>query len=212
MTEVRVPATWFAQGYLPQICARHGVPATTSLKRNIYSRPSPWLYLLILPSVLLFLIVVLIMRKTVPGRLPSCAGCRTERRRYLLSVFGGWVVSLAIFISAGFTSSLAFVVLGGVAVVAAIVWSCLGDQFRVRGSLGADQVWVTLRGADESFANQIQLALQPTPQPPVVTGPPSAADPNLAPVVPLPALTSTAAGPSNDATYYPAGRDILPGR
>jgi uncharacterized membrane protein YdcZ (DUF606 family) len=212
MAEARVPATWFAQGYLPQICARHGVPASASQQRNIYSRPSAWLYLLILPSVLLFLIVVLIMRKTVPGTLPSCAGCRTDRRRYLLSVFGGWVGALAIFISAGFTDSVALLVLGALAVVAAVVWSCLGDQFRVRGSLSADQVWVTLRGADASFANQIQLAVAPTPQPQVVTGPPNAADPYVAPHASPVALTSVAAGPSNAAAYYPAGRDILPGR
>jgi hypothetical protein len=220
MAEVRVPATWFARGYLPQTCARHSGPASSTRKRTFYTRTPPWLYLLLLGSVLLFAIVALIMRKTVEGALPGCAQCAGERRRYVLSVLGAWVASLALFISAGFTASLALIVVGGIAVVAAVVWSCLGDQLRVRGSLSKDQVWLELRGVNESFAMQIDQAVQgatpapiPAPAPTGYGAPAPALTPNAAATYGGPGLApgSPAVAPTHIAGSA-AGRDILPGR
>jgi hypothetical protein len=218
VAEVRVPAIWFAQGYLPQVCARHGGPSSATHKRTFYTRTPPLLYLLLLGSVLLFAIVALIIRKTVEGTLPGCAQCASERRRYLLSVLGAWVASLALFVFAGFTASLPLVVVGGIAVVAAVVWSCLGDQLRVRGSLSNDQVWLDLRGANESFAKQIYQAVQGANQSPI---PASARTGYLAPTS-TPGAAITRGGPGVGATSpalaptHPAGsaagRDILPGR
>jgi hypothetical protein len=209
MGDVNVPAVWLAQGYLPRTCARHGVPASTSCKRSFHTKPPLWVYILILASVLVFLIVVLVMRKTVSGHLPACASCTAERRRYLGSVLGGWVATVALFIAAGLTSSGALLLLGFAAVLAALVWSCCGDLQRVHGSLTADQVWVTLRGAHASFADQLQQALRPPPQP-VVTPAPTEAPASYAAVSP-PALPSPSPGASAPVGY-PVGRDILPGR
>ena len=166
MADVRVPATWFAQGYQPGICARHGGPASTTRKRTLYTRIPPWFLLLLLGSVLLFLIVVLLTRKTIEGPMPACDRCTTERRRYLRSVAGGWVGSLLLFIAAGFSSNVAVLVLGGIAVVAALVWSCLGDVLRVRGWLSKDQVWLDLKGVSPVYASAIQLAVRSASQQP----------------------------------------------
>jgi hypothetical protein len=166
MADVRVPATWFAQGYQPGICARHGGPATTTRKRTLYTRIPPWFLLLLIGSVLLFLIVVLLTRKTIEGPMPACDRCTTERRRYLRSVAGGWVGCLLLFIAAGFSSNVAVLVLGGIAVVAALVWSCLGDVLRVRGWLSKDQVWLDLKGVSPVYASAIQLAARAASQQP----------------------------------------------
>jgi len=206
VAEVRVPATWFAQGYLPRVCARHGQPSSATRKRKFYSQTPPWLYLLLLGSVLLFLIVVLATRKTVEGSLPECARCSSERRRFLWSVLAAWFASLGLFIGAGFTASLALVVLGGAAIVAAAVWSCIGDRLRARGWLTKDEVWLDLRGVDASFANQIRQAVQGTPQPsalPVAQA--GYGNPGLA-------LTSSPVAPTQTSGFAAPGQDILPGR
>ena len=217
MAETRVPATWFAQGYLPRICARHGGPASAASKRTFYTRTPPLLYLLLLASVLLFVIVALIVRKTIPGALPGCAQCASERSRYVLSVSGAWGACLALFIVAGFAASLALVVLGGVGVVFAAVWSCIGDRLRVRGSLSTDQAWVELRGANETFTDQIERALRGTPQaqiPAVV----QAGYGNPTPMLATGAATqygdpaNAPGSPTVAPNQVAPSRDILPGR
>lgn len=196
MAEARIPASWFAQGYAPQMCARHGGPATTTRRRSFATPTSPWLYLVLLGSILVFVVVALILRKSVEGPIPECALCPSERRNYVMSVLGAWISSLALIISGGFAGSSSFLVLGGIAAAAALVWSCLGDLLRVRGSLSRDHMWVCLRGLHESFAGELDRATNIAHQP--------------APAVAQAGRTGSA--PIHVADFGAGGRDILPGR
>lgn len=202
MTRVWIPAIWYAQGHLPAICARHGVPATQSTSRKIYTKTPAWVYVLILVSPLICAIVAMVVRKTVPGRLPACARCGIDRRNFVLSVVGGWVAAFTVlFVGAGM-SSAELIILGFLGLVAALIWSFSGDLRRVRGNATSDVVWIELRGVCAEFQQEVvQGVLRAgVPVPPAIA-------------VHMARAHVPVAAPSPDAaTTYPAPRDILPGR
>jgi uncharacterized membrane protein YdcZ (DUF606 family) len=237
MTRVWIPAIWYAQGHLPAICARHGGPATESTSRKIHTKTPPWIYVVMLASPLIGVIVAMCVRKTVPGRIPACARCRTERRNYVLSVIGGWVAAFAVLFAAAAMSSTPLVLIGILGLFAALIWSFCGDIRRVRGNATKDVTWIELHGVCPEFRQEVEQGVlragvpvppdigvhMGRPQVPVAApSPPPLPAPVPAPVLAAPAPTpaqapAPAAPPPvpvvpNPATTYPATRDILPGR
>jgi hypothetical protein len=158
--DVAVPASWVASGYLPQLCARHGTPATHWTKRKFYSRTPLWVFVLIPFSLLIAAIVMAAMRTTVRGQLPACAACTSERRRFVAAVVASWVGWFAtLFVAASLSDGWAVIVVLLLAVVA-LVTSFSGDAFRTRGALSRDKLWVELKGVDRHFADQLNGALR----------------------------------------------------
>ena len=51
--------------------------------------------------------------------------------------------------------------LGLLAVVGALVFSFVGDNFRVSGHVSADRAWVNLKGVHATFAAAINNAVRP---------------------------------------------------
>jgi hypothetical protein len=197
MTRVEIPAVWVAEGHLPPTCARHGVPMTTWTSRSFYTRTPWWVFLLFVVSLLIALIVSLAIRTTVSGRLPSCSRCKTERRRFVWSALGAWVASLTLLFvvpSALSVPSWFLFVLFGL-VLAALIFSFAGDQFRVTGSVSKDRTWVELKGVSEPFAAAIRQALSAP-----------------APAVEQPSTTPASPAPLAPSAAHGASRDILPGR
>lgn len=83
---------------LPFICVKTNEPADAWLRRNLYWH-SPWLYLLILISVWVYIIVGLIVRKRADIQVGLCRA-QIVRRRWIiagawLSVVGGIVICIA---------------------------------------------------------------------------------------------------------------------
>lgn len=83
---------------LPCYCVKCGEPAADYRKRSFYWH-SPWLYLLILVQMLVYLVVALIVRKQGHHQVGLCATHQGQRRRFilmawlsLLPLFGGFVV------------------------------------------------------------------------------------------------------------------------
>jgi len=172
MAKVQVPAHWVAQNYLPPICARHGGPATRLVPRKFFTRAPGWSYLLILTGLLIFAIVTLAIRKTVPTALPACAQCTRDRRQFISLAISGWVSVLAVMVVAFTLASDLLFVLGLVAILAALVFTFAGDYFRVAGTVNKDLVWVTLKGVDDTFAATINNGLRVAAPVPATTGSP----------------------------------------
>jgi uncharacterized membrane protein YdcZ (DUF606 family) len=198
MATIQVPATWMSQNYLPPICARHGGRATSFVPRKFYTRPPGWSYVLILVGVLIFAIVTLAIRTTVATALPACVECSRDRRRFIWLVLGGWVATTAIFVVGITFANDALIMVGFLAIVGALVFSFLGDNFRVSGHVNQDKVWVNLKRVDTTFAAAITNALRPAPHAVV------------APAVPYQATPYQAA--PRQPNPYQATPDILPGR
>jgi hypothetical protein len=162
MAKVQVPAHWVAANYLPPICARHGGPSTSVVKRKFSTRPPGWSYVLILVGVLIFAIVAMALQFSVRTSLPACAECSRDRRRFIGLALSGWVAAIILTVVASTaTTSAALVVLGLLALACALVFSFVGDSFRVSGHVTADRAWVNLKGVHATFAAAINNALRP---------------------------------------------------
>ena len=188
MAKVQVPAHWVGQSYLPPICARHGGPATSFRRAKFYTRAPVWTYVLIPFGLLIFAIVTLSIRTTVPSRLPTCGQCSADRRRFIAGVISLWVATVAVIALGIQISNDALVILGFFAIVLDLIACFTGDYFRVGGFVSQDRVWVTLKGVDDSFAAAINNAVRP----------------------PAPVLTTT--GPPAPSMTYQGTPNILPGR
>ena len=209
MQTINVPAGWVAAGTLPPCCARHGKPATHWQKRSFHTKTPLWVFALLIIAALVALIVALVLRRTVEGRLPACDDCRRDRRRFVWSVVGAWVfdvVALGVLAQLGTAGFLVWLLL----TVGVLVFSFSADRFRVAGRVSKDTHWVELRGVHTSFASAISGALVPpqqfTPEPTQAVA-----------LAPAPALVMPPAAPPADhnvGTYAPApaAMTILPGR
>src|SRR5262249_37873116 len=101
-----IPAGWVEAGYgVPDVCARHGEPAAERPGLGIISRPPQWSYILILLGFLIFLIVVLAMRRKVTAPAwPFCAQCVQRRKRFLLVGWPLFLIGVAALIGSLFLS------------------------------------------------------------------------------------------------------------
>ena len=181
--KVRVPTSWMAQNYVPPVCARHGVPATTAARRTFATPPPVWSYLLIVLGVVVFLIVVLATRTKVDTALPGCEQCGQERRRFWSYLAVAGAVSAAVFATGIAISSDGLAMLGFFLLLATLVMACLRDRFRVSGTVSRDRAWVNLKGVHERFAAEVNGALAAQPPSTVPSGP-IQPDPSALPVGP----------------------------
>ena len=164
-TTASIPAEWYRVGWVPPVCARHGRPATAPLKRTFYTRTPGWVYLLIVLSLAVAAIVSLAIRKSARGTLPGCDRCVAERRRFVWSAVGGWVLALGILFPAlGADGRAAGLVaaFGLLLLIAAFGWTLSGDRVRVRGHLRKDLVWLDLTGVSPEFASEVRAELART--------------------------------------------------
>jgi hypothetical protein len=161
MAKVQVPAHWVGQNYLPPICARHGGPATSFRKAIFHTKAPLWSYALIPLGLLIFAIVTLVIRTSVPSRLPTCGQCSVDRRRFIAGVLSLWLAAIAVIVLGVQISSGALVILGFVATFFALIASFAIDNFRAAGHVTQDRAWVNLKGVDEAFAAAITNALRP---------------------------------------------------
>jgi hypothetical protein len=83
MTTVQIPAQWVSAGQgLPDVCVRHGLPATERRRIRLISRAPGWAIPLILFGAVIYLIVVMAMRKIVIAPAwPFCGQCQQDRAR-----------------------------------------------------------------------------------------------------------------------------------
>ncbi len=180
MAQVRVPAQWFAQGVLPRICARHGGPSTGMTSRTMYTASPLWILILFLFAALIAVIVAIAIRGTIEGRLPGCASCAVDRRRFVNRRRAGWAVVVSLPLAAAGLGAIgveggALLALMFLAIPAALVFSCCGDLFRERGHLSKDRMWVELKGVSPEFARTIDGALRSIPPLPMQGAPPAGA-------------------------------------
>lgn len=105
---------------LPSVCIKCGEPATTKMARTLYWH-KPWVYILILVSVLVYIIVAMITRKMAKVEVPLCAYHRGRRKKGIMIT---WLLILGMigsFIVAGMAENGWIALGGGGMLIAAIV-------------------------------------------------------------------------------------------
>jgi hypothetical protein len=191
MAGTMLPAALVAGGQgLPSVCSRHGNPAAGSLRVRFVSKPPVWTYVLLLAGALPFVIVVMVLRKTVDARTwPVCSGCRSRRRTALLTGFGmlaGWLAMMIVGIGMqgggsdpttydgyGATTSSDGSGLGAALILTSIVLLIAGILVAAQGSpapltrgvVTGDGAWVEFRKPASAFAEQVRAIMAGMPSP-----------------------------------------------
>jgi hypothetical protein len=75
---------------LPNRCVKCAEPAATKLRKRLTWHPSA-LYLAIFAAVLPYLVLALILRRTLTVDLPLCAACTRKRWRNIAVLFAGFL-------------------------------------------------------------------------------------------------------------------------
>ncbi|OLE25584.1 MAG: hypothetical protein AUG44_15615 [Actinobacteria bacterium 13_1_20CM_3_71_11] len=174
---VNIPAQWVAAGYgVPDICARHGLPATRRLRLRLISRPPGWALPLLIIGVVIYWIVVAALRQTVIAPAwPFCHECEQARKGLrrvgltlvglmLLSFVGGIVVIGPLHNEAGGPAFLLGLLL---ALAAIIVYGRANWVVASRARVSGDGQWVPVDGCAgfDAAAQAIQQAAYAAQQP-----------------------------------------------
>jgi hypothetical protein len=164
----QIPAAVVASGNgMPGCCAKHGQPVALTKKLQLISRPPTWTYVLVLAGALPWLIVVMMLRKTVVAPAwPFCADCvggRTKQLGIGLGVLAlgvvSFIVPMAVMPDSGAGALL--VLLGLVLITTGFILAVrAGWRFQSRAEASKDGLAVLVRDANPQFVQQI-----PAPQP-----------------------------------------------
>jgi hypothetical protein len=163
VTKVRVPNYTFTHDGLIELgmCPRHALPATKNRKRTYYTATPAWVLLLVLVSLLIAVIVLVVTRKRTNGMVPECARCGKVRTRFRLTLVAGWVTAAVLLPIAASSSSSLLIGVWFAVLVAALLGSFCGGNFRIGGVLSTDQVWLDLRRVHPAFVQAVAARMQP---------------------------------------------------
>jgi hypothetical protein len=132
---------------LPQVCVKCGEPATTKMPRTLYWH-KPWVYILILVSVLVYIIVAMVTRKMSKVEVPLCAYHRSRRTKGILSVWLLLLVFLGGFITAGSMDNPWFMLISLGSFIAMLV---IGIRSRLLVPTMIDERVTHAKGCCDSF-------------------------------------------------------------
>ena len=138
---------------LPDRCVKCHAPATGErLKRNLYWHP-PWIYILILASLLIYVIVALIIRKRATIHIGLCDEHRAARRN---AIALGWGILLAgigtIIAAISFSSGWAGLT-GGVLIIAGTIYGSVRGRVVSAARIDDQHLW--LRGVCPAFLDTL---------------------------------------------------------
>jgi hypothetical protein len=169
---VDLPAQAVTAGAVPEVCARHGQPATRRRKTVFRSYTPKWVYILLLFGVLPFAIVAAVLQKRVKAPTwPFCADCGRLRTRRLfigvglvvLAVVGA--VALSALMAPNDSTAGSIVLVFVLLLIAGLgVASTAANGPIASGYVSNDGSTVHVRRAHDRFAEQV-AALQPGPVP-----------------------------------------------
>lgn len=163
MPVITLPSAQVAAGagHLPPVCPRHGEPATEQRSVKLISKPPSWAPILILGGGILYLIVVLIVRKTVKAPAwPWCATCTAQRKKLLaiglpilavgvLLIFGG--------IATNSDASPLIAVLGFIVLLAGVIVAARGGEVPMTGAMvSGDGRYVEIKNGSDRFLMALQ--------------------------------------------------------
>ncbi len=152
------PAGQTAQ--LPPICIKCGQPASGKPLVKVFSWHHPALYLVILAGVLIYVIVAMIVRKTIRVAVPLCPH---HRQRRSLWVTLAWVLPLVgiadAFILSRFDFDPGWIALITISLVLAglIIWAAVANPMRPRS---IDAYRAEFSGLCDAFLDQFPASSQ----------------------------------------------------
>jgi len=140
---------------LPANCVKCGQPSTTLVKKTFYWHPA-WVYILILPGLLIYAIVAMVVRKGMKLQVPLCdvhSQARKTKIWLAVALLLGFL-PFGIVVGSMLPDSAGWVWLGAVGmfftglVLAGIVSNILKPTY-------IDDSYATFKGASEDFLRQL---------------------------------------------------------
>jgi hypothetical protein len=158
MPVITLPAAQVAAGagHLPPVCPRHGEPAVEQRSIKLISKPPAWAAIFILGGGILYLIIVLALRKTVKAPAwPWCATCGAQRKKLLAIGLPLLAVGLLLLFGAlamNSDTSGVLALLGIVVLLAGTIVAARGGVLPVTGALvSGDGQHVEIKNGSDRF-------------------------------------------------------------
>ncbi|MFI1992902.1 hypothetical protein [Actinoplanes sp. NPDC020271] len=160
---IAIPSGLVANGAgIPDVCSRHGEPASVRKAVEFWSKPPTWSYLLIALGALPFVIVTLILRKKVRAQAwPFCPQCeKLHKNRLIIGIVLIALLPLSFVIagSAGDTGALLVLVAFLAAFAGIIIVSRSTYRMLPWGFVSRDGSTVDLPKAHPQFVAAAQAA------------------------------------------------------
>jgi len=136
-------------GDLPPRCVKCNADAEQPVRARMLYWHTPWMYILVLISILIYIIVALIARKSVSVSPGLCTEHRVLRRNVIL---GSWLAALAGFGLIGVAISRSSgppALLGAAVLIGALVFGMI--KGRIIYAARIDQNRIELKGFGEAF-------------------------------------------------------------
>lgn len=141
MSVITLPSAQVAAGagHLPPVCPRHGEPATEHRSLKLISKPPAWAAIFILGGGILYLIIVLAIRKSVQAPAwPWCATCTAQRKKLLaigLPLVGVGVLLFAGGVTMNSAEGGLLVLVGVIILLAGTIVAARGAAVAMTGAL-----------------------------------------------------------------------------
>lgn len=134
---------------LPPRCVKCNADAEQPVRLRTLYWHTPWLYILILVSILIYIIVALIARKSISVSPGLCTEHRLLRRNVILGSWLAALVGIGLISAAINQSSWSIALLGAAVLVGAIVFGMI--RGRIVYATRIDQNRIELKGFGEAF-------------------------------------------------------------
>lgn len=158
MSVITLPAAQVAAGagHLPPVCPRHGEPATEQRSVKLISKPPAWAAIFILGGGILYLIIVLAIRKTVKAPAwPWCATCTAQRKKLLAIGLPLLAVGVLLFVGGIALNSSEgglLAVLGVIVLLAGTIVAARGGEVPMTGAMvSGDGQYIEVKKGSDRF-------------------------------------------------------------
>ena len=139
------------EALLPNRCIKCNAPADEQLKRKL-TWHHPALYLLALVSILIYVIVAVIVRKTATVNVGLCEQHSSARRRNILITWVLGLASIAAFVAAIYLEDFTLALLGIFLLLVTAIYGIV--MARVVTPTKIDNYFVWLKGIDGNYLQQ----------------------------------------------------------
>jgi hypothetical protein len=139
------------EALLPNRCIKCNAPAEEQLKRRL-TWHHPALYLLALASILIYVVVAMVVRKTATVNVGLCEQHSAVRKRNILITLALGFASIASFVAAISFQDSNLAALGGLLLLVTAIYSIV--TLRVVVPTKIDNYFVWLKGVDANYLQQ----------------------------------------------------------
>jgi hypothetical protein len=138
---------------LPERCVKCNAPAPGPKFKKKLSWHHPAIYLLIVTGLLIYLIVAMVLRKSMTVELGLCEEHKEKHRRDVFITWGLILLGVAGFILALLVGDNTFLLLGILLLLAGIIYAVVAVRMVAPAKIDAQFAW--LRGVNKDYLNEL---------------------------------------------------------